>query len=64
MNHLLALIIFVGLCAAWALFQLWLSRHDAEVAERLNKCGNCSCDKPCEREETDAKDIHGARGSA
>jgi hypothetical protein len=64
MNYLLALIIFVALCAAWALFQLWLSRHDAELAERLNKCGNCSCDEQCEREKTGPAHIHSAGDSA
>ena len=64
MNHLLALVILVALCAGWAVFQLWLGRRDAEVAERLNKCGNCSCDKPCEREATDAEDVHATPGSA
>ena len=64
MNYLLPLAALVALCAGWALFQLWLGRRDAEVAARLNKCGNCSCDKPCDREEADPEDVHGARGSA
>jgi hypothetical protein len=64
MNHLLTLAAFIALCAGWAAFQLWLGRRDAEVAARLNKCGNCSCDKPCDREQTDAEDVQGAPGSA
>ncbi|HSG58651.1 MAG TPA: hypothetical protein VLA06_03895 [Woeseiaceae bacterium] len=64
MNYLLALTILVALCAAWALFQLWLGRRDPEVAERLNKCGNCGCDKQCEREQNVAAHVHSAGDSA
>ena len=64
MKYLLALLAVVLLCAGWAIFQLWLSRHDAETAQRLNKCGNCSCDKQCEQEETSPAHIHSAGDSA
>ena len=44
-HYLVALLAIVVLCAGWGIFQLWLSKHDPELAERANKCGNCSCDK-------------------
>ena len=50
MNYLIGLLAIVALCAGWAAFQLWLSRHDPEAAGRINRCGNCSCEKQCEAE--------------
>lgn len=54
MNYLIALLVFVALCAGWAVFQVWLSRHDADAMRRLNKCGNCGCDgaSDCKRAQT------------
>jgi hypothetical protein len=43
MNYLIILLAVVLLCAGWGMFQLWLSRHEPELAERANSCGNCSC---------------------
>jgi len=44
-QYLVALLTIVVLCAGWAVFQLWLGKHDPELAARANKCGNCSCDR-------------------
>ena len=44
-NYLLALIAVVALCAAWAVFQVWLSRHDPEANQCLRRCGDCNCDR-------------------
>lgn len=44
-HYLVALLAIIVLCAGWGVFQLWLSKHDPELAERANKCGNCSCDR-------------------
>jgi hypothetical protein len=44
-HYLVALLAIIVLCAGWGIFQLWLSKHDPELAERANKCGNCSCDR-------------------
>lgn len=44
MHYLVALIAVVALCAAWAAFQVWLSRHDPEANRHLRKCGDCRCE--------------------
>ena len=49
-TYLIALLAFIGLCAFWAAFQLWLAKTDPEAAERGNRCGGCNgqCqDKQC-----------------
>ena len=45
MNYLIALIAVIALCAAWAVFQIWLSRHDPEANQCLRRCGDCGCDR-------------------
>lgn len=54
MTYLFALLGIVALAAGWGVFQLWLSQHDADAIERLNKCGNCGCEgtSDCERAQT------------
>ena len=44
-HYLVVLLAIAALCAGWALFHLWLSKHDPELAARANKCGNCSCER-------------------
>jgi len=44
-HYLIVLLGVAALCGGWAVFQAWLSKHEPELAERANKCGNCSCDK-------------------
>ena len=46
MNAFFGLLAFVALCAGWALFQVWLSRHDPEANQCLRNCGSCNCRKP------------------
>ncbi len=41
-THLVSLLAFIGLCASWAVFQLWLAKADPEAAERGNRCGGCN----------------------
>jgi hypothetical protein len=44
-NYVIALIAVVALCGAWAVFQIWLSRHDPEANQCLRRCGDCNCDR-------------------
>lgn len=44
MNHVLALLAVVALCAGWAVFQVWLSRHDPQANRCLRRCGDCNCE--------------------
>ena len=44
-HYVVTLLAIAALCAGWGIFQLWLSKHEPELAERANKCGNCSCDR-------------------
>lgn len=43
-TYIYALLGLVSLCVAWGVFQLWLRKHDAELAERSNRCGGCNGD--------------------
>ena len=55
-SYLLPLLAIGGLCAFWALFQLWLSRHDPEAGKRMQKCGNCACETPCAESDDESSD--------
>ena len=46
-GYLLPLLAIVALCAAWALFQLWLDKHDPDAKRRSHKCGACSRKDDC-----------------
>ncbi len=46
-SYLVPLLAIVLLCALWAIFQLWLSKHDPDATTRSTKCG--ACDERCER---------------
>ena len=48
MTYAIPLIAIVLLCAGWAVFQLWLLRHDPDINRRSLKCGECGCEKPCD----------------
>ena len=50
-SYLLPLFAVVALCAAWALFQLWLDRHDPDANRRSLKCGACSRKDDCSERE-------------
>ncbi len=50
LNHLLALLGLVGLCAGWMVFQLWLGKQDADRKDGYRPgCGACSS-KKCSRD--------------
>ena len=44
MDFLLPLLALIALCAGWAAFQIWLSRHDPDANRCLRNCGSCRCD--------------------
>jgi hypothetical protein len=46
-SYFLPLLAIVALCAAWAAFQLWLEKHDADSKRRSMKCGACSRKDDC-----------------
>ena len=46
-GYLLPLLAIVALCAAWAVFQLWLDKHDPEAKQRSLKCGACKRKEDC-----------------
>ena len=56
MSYLVALLAIIALCAGWAVFQLWLSRQDPDAGERMQKCGNCACEKPCDESDEESSD--------
>ena len=43
-SYLFVLLAVIALCAAWAVFQVWLAKYDPEANQRLRKCGECNCD--------------------
>jgi hypothetical protein len=49
-TYLYVLLAFIVLCAFWAGFQIWLTKHDPELGKRALKCGNCGCDKGCDKQ--------------
>ena len=53
-NYLLPLLAIIGLCAFWAVFQLWLVKHDPDAEKRSLKCGNCGREKQCDDDESAA----------
>ena len=42
MTYLAGILAFVGLCAAWAAFHVWLSKYDPEANQSLRRCGDCN----------------------
>lgn len=52
-DYLVPLLSVIGLCALWAVFQLWLAKHDPDAAKRSLKCGNCGCEKQCDGDYAD-----------
>ena len=47
MTNLISLLAVVALCAFWAIFQLWLEKHDPDGAARSQKCGGCGRKGEC-----------------
>lgn len=47
-TYFLPLLAVVLLCAFWAIFQMWLARHDADAKSRSLKCGGCGRQDECD----------------
>jgi len=46
-TYFLPLLSVVALCAFWAIFQVWLSRHDPDAKTRSRNCGGCVRQDDC-----------------
>jgi hypothetical protein len=46
-SYIIPLLAVVALCAGWAVFQLWLVKHDPEQKKRSMKCGGCGRKDEC-----------------
>lgn len=46
-TYLVPLLVLVLLCGLWAVFQLWLSRHDPDAKTKSLKCGGCGRQDDC-----------------
>ncbi len=46
-GYLLPLLGIVVLCAAWAVFQQWLTARDPDAKRRSMKCGGCNRQDDC-----------------
>ena len=46
-TYLYPLLAVVLLCAFWAIFQVWLARHDPDAKTRSLKCGGCGRQDEC-----------------
>ena len=47
-SYVFPLLAIIALCAFWAIFQLWLSKHDPDLGERSQKCGGCGRKTECD----------------
>lgn len=47
-SYFVPLLAVVLLCAFWAGFQIWLSRHDPDAKKRSLKCGGCGRQDECD----------------
>ena len=50
--YLIPLVSLIVLCALWAIFQLWLQRHDPDSDKRSLKCGACERRHDCDAESS------------
>jgi len=46
-TYFFPLLSVIALCAFWAIFQVWLSRHDPDVKTTSPKCGGCVRQDEC-----------------
>jgi len=46
-TYLLPLLSVIALCVFWAIFQVWLSKHDPDAKTRSAKCGGCGRQDEC-----------------
>jgi len=47
MTYFFPLLAVIALCAFWAIFQLWLEKHDPDARTRSEKCGGCGRQNEC-----------------
>jgi len=47
-TYFFPLLSVVALCAFWAIFQVWLSRHDPDAKTASRKCGACVRQDECD----------------
>lgn len=47
MTYVLPLLAIVVLCGFWAVFQIWLFKHDPDAKRRSQKCGGCGRREEC-----------------
>jgi hypothetical protein len=47
-TYVLPLLAVIALCAFWAIFQVWLARHDPDAKARSLKCGGCGRKDECD----------------
>lgn len=47
MSYFYALLAIIVLCAFWAVFQVWLAKHDPDAKARSLKCGGCGRKDEC-----------------
>jgi hypothetical protein len=47
-TYIFPLLAVIALCACWAVFQVWLSRHDPDAERRSLKCGGCGRKGECD----------------
>jgi hypothetical protein len=48
-TYLIPLLAVPALCAFWAIFQVWLFKHDSDAERRSVKCGGCGRKEECNR---------------
>ena len=46
-TYLFPLLAVIALCAFWAVFQMWLYKHDPAATRRSLKCGGCNRQDKC-----------------
>jgi len=46
-TYFIPLLSVIALCAFWAIFQVWLSRHDPDAKTASRKCGACGRQDEC-----------------
>ena len=47
-DYLFPLLAVVVLCGCWAIFQVWLAKHDPDAKAKSLKCGGCGRKGECD----------------
>ena len=47
-TYIYPLLAIVALCGFWAIFQIWLHRHDPDAEAKSLKCGGCGRKGECD----------------